>query len=44
MKPSLHLRVLILLGYIVLCTTLVMIEQADGPPQAAQASGVQEPQ
>ncbi|WLI88515.1 hypothetical protein Q4S45_17540 [Massilia sp. R2A-15] len=43
MKPSLRLRILILLGYVVLCTALVLVEQADGPAQSAQAS-VEEPE
>mgnify|MGYP001627148966 CR=1 FL=1 len=34
MKPSLHLKVWILLGYVVLCTALVLLEQlSDAPPQ-----------
>jgi hypothetical protein len=37
MKPSLHLKVLILLGYVVLCTMLVLLDQqADAPSPAGQ--------
>lgn len=42
MKPSIHLRIVILLGYVVLCTTLVLLEQADGPAQVGQGSAGQE--
>jgi hypothetical protein len=42
MKPSIHLRILILLGYVVLCTTLVLLAQADGPAQVLQAGAVLE--
>ena len=37
MKPSLNLKVVILLGYVVLCTMLVLLEQqADAPSQSAR--------
>lgn len=42
MKPSIPLRILILLGYVVLCTTLVLLEQADGPAQVSQAPAAEE--
>jgi len=33
MKPSLHIKVWILLGYVVVCTVLVLFdEQKDAPP------------
>ncbi|MDB5961503.1 MAG: hypothetical protein JWP59_2797 [Massilia sp.] len=40
MKPSLHLKVWILLGYVVLCTALVLLEQlSDAPPPYDPAIG-----
>ena len=36
MKPSLNLKVLILIGYVVVCTMLVLLDQqADAPAQDA---------
>jgi hypothetical protein len=33
MKPSLNLKILILLGYVALCTMLVLLnQQGDAPP------------
>jgi hypothetical protein len=42
MKPSLHLKVLILIGYVVVCTMLVLLDQqADGPgPDAPSPAGL----
>lgn len=38
MKPSLNLKVLILIGYVVVCTMLVLLDQqADGPGTDAPA-------
>jgi hypothetical protein len=36
MKPSLHVKVWILLGYVVLCTVLVLLDQQAGKPPPDQ--------
>jgi len=39
MKPSLNLKVLILLGYVVLCTMLVLLNQQGDAPAALDHQG-----
>jgi hypothetical protein len=37
MKPSLHLKIAVVLAYVALCTMLVLgDQQADAPPQTGQ--------
>ena len=37
MKPSLHLKIIVVLGYVALCTMLVVADQqTDSPGQAGQ--------
>ena len=40
MKPSLHIKVWILLGYVVLCTVLVLFDQQGEPPPDEARLGV----
>jgi hypothetical protein len=37
MKPSLHLKVALVLAYVALCTMLVLADQADPPGPNGQA-------
>jgi len=39
MKPSLNLKVLILLGYVALCTMLVLLNQQGDAPSALDHQG-----
>ena len=41
MKPSLNLKVLILLGYVALCTMLVLLNQQNDVPAALDYQGYQ---
>lgn len=41
MKPSLNLKVLILLGYVALCTMLVLFNQQGDAPAALDYQGYQ---
>ena len=41
MKPSLHLKILILLGYVALCTMLVLINQQGDASAALDYQGNQ---
>jgi hypothetical protein len=41
MKPSLHLKILILIGYVALCTMLVLLNQQGDAPAAVDPLGYQ---
>ena len=41
MKPSLNLKILILLGYVALCTMLVLLNQQGDAPGAFEYQGYQ---